>query len=53
MRRVLSPLAVRRLRPTVPEGQPPPWTDCDTPADLERARAAVRKRPWDIRFSAE
>ena len=39
LRRVLAPLAVRRLRPAVPEGTPPPWTDCDTPADLERARA--------------
>jgi molybdopterin-guanine dinucleotide biosynthesis protein A len=39
LRRVLAPLAVRRLRPVVPEGAPPPWTDCDTPGDLERARA--------------
>jgi molybdopterin-guanine dinucleotide biosynthesis protein A len=39
LRRVLARLAVRRLRPAVPEGTPPPWTDCDTPADLERARA--------------
>jgi molybdenum cofactor guanylyltransferase len=43
MRRVLAPLAVRRLRPEVPEGQPAPWTDCDTPADLDRARAAARR----------
>jgi molybdenum cofactor guanylyltransferase len=55
MRRVLAPLAVRRLRPAVPEGQPPPWTDCDTPADLDRARAAAgTRRPGrDIHFSAE
>ncbi len=39
LRRVLAPLAVRRLRPAVPDGTPPPWTDCDTPGDLERARA--------------
>jgi molybdopterin-guanine dinucleotide biosynthesis protein A len=39
LRRVLAPLAVRRLRPVVPDGAPPPWTDCDTPADLDRARA--------------
>jgi molybdopterin-guanine dinucleotide biosynthesis protein A len=39
LRRVLAPLAVRRLRPAVPPGQPPPWLDCDTPADLARARA--------------
>ena len=48
LRRVLAPLAVRRLRPAVPEGAPPPWTDCDTPADLERARAwatAIARRP--------
>ena len=38
LRRVLAPLAVRRLRPVVPPGVAPPWTDCDTPADLERAR---------------
>ena len=38
LRRVLAPLAVRRLRPAVPPGVPPPWTDCDTPADLARAR---------------
>lgn len=56
MRRVLAPLAVRRLRPAVPEGQPAPWTDCDTPADVARAReAAGRTRPrgTDIRFSSE
>ncbi|MGY1708055.1 molybdenum cofactor guanylyltransferase [Geodermatophilus sp. SYSU D00758] len=43
VRRVLAELAVRRLRPQVPEGQPPPWTDCDTPAELERARAAAER----------
>jgi molybdopterin-guanine dinucleotide biosynthesis protein A len=42
LRRVLAPLAVRRLRPEVPPGEPPPWLDCDTPADLARARAAAR-----------
>jgi molybdenum cofactor guanylyltransferase len=39
MRKLLAPLAVRRLRPVVAPGTPPPWTDCDTPADLDRARA--------------
>jgi molybdopterin-guanine dinucleotide biosynthesis protein A len=39
MRAVLSPLAVRRWRPDAPAGGPAPWTDCDTPADLARARA--------------
>ncbi|MCW2683038.1 MAG: hypothetical protein JWP33_951 [Blastococcus sp.] len=38
LRRVFAPLAVRRLRPIVPPGAPPPWMDCDTPADLARAR---------------
>ncbi|MGY1691203.1 molybdenum cofactor guanylyltransferase [Geodermatophilus sp. SYSU D01105] len=41
VRKVLAPLAVRRLHPTVAPGSPPPWTDCDTPADLARARAAA------------
>jgi molybdopterin-guanine dinucleotide biosynthesis protein A len=39
LRKVLTPLAVRRLRPTVGADEPPPWLDCDTPADLARARA--------------
>jgi molybdopterin-guanine dinucleotide biosynthesis protein A len=38
LRKVFAPLAVRRLRPTVPPGTPPPWMDCDTPGDLARAR---------------
>jgi molybdopterin-guanine dinucleotide biosynthesis protein A len=47
LRKLLAPLAVRRLRPEVVPGAPPPWLDCDTPADLERARAlaAGRERP--------
>jgi len=45
LRRVLAPLAVRRMRPTVADGAPPPWTDCDTPGDLDRARAWVSDRP--------
>jgi molybdopterin-guanine dinucleotide biosynthesis protein A len=44
LRKVLAPLAVRRLRPEVPAGEPPPWTDCDTPADLARARAMAAGR---------
>lgn len=39
MRAVLSSLAVRRYRPPVSAGRPAPWTDCDTPADLARARS--------------
>jgi molybdopterin-guanine dinucleotide biosynthesis protein A len=53
MRRVLAPLTARRLRPAVPDGTPPPWTDCDTPADLARARAAAepaRRPPLLPRF---
>jgi molybdopterin-guanine dinucleotide biosynthesis protein A len=38
LRRVLAPLRPTRLRPAVPPGSPPPWLDCDTPADLARAR---------------
>jgi hypothetical protein len=41
LRRVIATLAVTRYRPVVEPGTPPPWTDCDTPADLARARAAV------------
>jgi molybdopterin-guanine dinucleotide biosynthesis protein A len=41
LRAVLAPLAVRRYRPPATPGVPPPWTDCDTPAELARARAAA------------
>jgi molybdenum cofactor guanylyltransferase len=41
VRRVLAPLAVTRWRPPVAPGVPAPWTDCDTPADLARARDAA------------
>jgi molybdopterin-guanine dinucleotide biosynthesis protein A len=41
LRRVLAPLIIARYRPPVEPGTPPPWTDCDTPADLARARAAA------------
>jgi molybdopterin-guanine dinucleotide biosynthesis protein A len=42
LRKVFAPLAVRRLRPAVEPGVPPPWTDCDTPAELARARQLSR-----------
>ncbi|MGZ4539695.1 MAG: molybdenum cofactor guanylyltransferase [Blastococcus sp.] len=42
MRRVLAPLAVLRVRPAPVPGEPPPWLDCDTPADLARARQVAR-----------
>jgi molybdenum cofactor guanylyltransferase len=38
LRRVLAPLTTDRFRPAVAPGTPPPWMDCDTPADLARAR---------------
>lgn len=41
MRTVLAGLDVRRYRPAPPVAGPAPWTDCDTPADLDRARAGV------------
>jgi molybdopterin-guanine dinucleotide biosynthesis protein A len=44
MRKLLAPMAVRRLRPQPAPGQPPPWTDCDTPADLAKARAWAAAR---------
>lgn len=50
LRRVLAPLAVRRFRPQAAPGQPPPWLDCDTPADLERARSATRGGSTRPRF---
>jgi len=45
LRRVLAPLTVTRYRPPTVSGTPPPWTDCDTPADLARARAAAGEPP--------
>jgi molybdenum cofactor guanylyltransferase len=45
MRAVLGPLAVRRYRPPAPTDGPAPWTDCDTPAELARARAGARPAP--------
>jgi molybdopterin-guanine dinucleotide biosynthesis protein A len=42
MRKVLAPLSADRWRPEVPAGTPPPWLDCDTPADLARARQVAR-----------
>ena len=38
LRKVFAPLAVQRIRPQPTPGVPPPWLDCDTPADLARAR---------------
>ena len=38
LRHVFAPLSVRRLHPEPSPGLPPPWLDCDTPADLAAAR---------------
>jgi molybdopterin-guanine dinucleotide biosynthesis protein A len=45
VRRVVAALSVTRWRPPVEPGAPAPWTDCDTPADLARARAAAGSAP--------
>jgi molybdopterin-guanine dinucleotide biosynthesis protein A len=42
LHRALAGLDVRRLRPDVAAGHPAPWTDCDTPEELARARAVAR-----------
>ena len=39
LRALFAPLAVRRHHPTATPGAPAPWTDCDTPAELARARS--------------
>jgi molybdopterin-guanine dinucleotide biosynthesis protein A len=41
VRRVVARVSVTRYSPARQPGTPPPWTDCDTPADLARARAAA------------
>ena len=38
MRALLAPLSIHRHRPATGSG-PAPWTDCDTPAELARARS--------------
>ena len=38
VRRLLTGMDVDRIRPAVEPGRPAPWLDCDTPADLDRAR---------------
>lgn len=35
---LLAPLRPTRLTVEIAAGTPPPWLDCDTPADLRRAR---------------
>jgi molybdopterin-guanine dinucleotide biosynthesis protein A len=38
LRGVFGPLAPALVRPGLAPGEPPPWLDCDTPADLDQAR---------------
>ena len=38
LRGLMTPLAPAYLRIEPAAGEPPPWLDCDTPADLARAR---------------
>jgi molybdopterin-guanine dinucleotide biosynthesis protein A len=38
---LLGPLGPALVRLAPPPGVPPPWLDCDTPEDLDRARAWV------------
>jgi molybdopterin-guanine dinucleotide biosynthesis protein A len=38
LRGLLGPLEPALVRPGRALGEPPPWLDCDTPADLDRAR---------------
>jgi molybdopterin-guanine dinucleotide biosynthesis protein A len=45
LRKILTPLAFHRFRPEIPSDAPPPWLDCDTPADLARARAMATPSP--------
>jgi molybdenum cofactor guanylyltransferase len=45
LRAVLAPLAVRRYHPAGTPDRPPAWTDCDTPAELARARAQSTGMP--------
>ena len=52
LRKVLAPLAVRRFRPEVRLGEPPPWLDCDTPADLARARSLAAGPASPVRPTA-
>jgi molybdopterin-guanine dinucleotide biosynthesis protein A len=42
---LLSPLRPVRLTLDLSPGEPPPWLDCDSPADLRLARD-VAQRPW-------
>ncbi|MGY1721764.1 molybdenum cofactor guanylyltransferase [Blastococcus sp. SYSU DS0533] len=45
LHRVVSGLAVDRWSPPVEPGRPAPWSDCDTPEELARARAVAGGPP--------
>ena len=42
LRGLLGPLDPVLVRPAPAPGAPPPWLDCDTPEDLDRARGWAR-----------
>lgn len=43
LRGLLGPLEPAGLRYAAEDGTPPPWLDCDTPADLSAARAWAKR----------
>jgi len=45
LRGLLGPLGPALIRDPGPAGGPPPWLDCDTPAELAQARAWLAARP--------
>ena len=45
LRGLLAPLRPALIRDAGPADGPPPWLDCDTPAELAAARAWLAARP--------
>jgi molybdenum cofactor guanylyltransferase len=45
LRGLLAPLRPALIRDAAPADGPPPWLDCDTPAELAAARAWLAARP--------
>ncbi|HEX5288083.1 MAG TPA: NTP transferase domain-containing protein [Streptosporangiaceae bacterium] len=45
LRGLLAPLRPALVRDAAPADAPPPWLDCDTPAELAAARAWLAARP--------
>jgi len=48
LRGVLGPLQPALIRPGLAPGEPPPWLDCDTPGDVDRARKLSRYRGEEL-----